>query len=355
LRSINELVVGEGHKIDPKAIEDVRGDTFVVQTNIAYPIDSRLVFDSLRKTLHFLNQLDNLLGTTTWRQYKYHVRQAKRQLRKIEKAALSRKANTEEKFKEQIEIFLRTVCDLVVRAYESVDSVSLQTTRKYDFKLDDVMDKLTYYLYITEYLCDLTERRVLQGDKNIPRDEKIFSVFEPHTELINRGKTPLPIEYGHRVLVIEDRKGFIVDYEVMAAGLTDEKILIEVMSRLQKRMNNRIKSASFDKGFYTPKNVKELEAIVEVACLPKKGKLSGVAKEREGRPEFITARKRHAGIESAIHALVAGNGLAICRDKGEDGYHRYVGLAIVGRNLQALGTILLKKARRKQIVQRKAA
>ena len=351
LRSINEVLVDEGHKLEPNAIEDVRGDSFVVQTNIAYPIDSRLVFDGLRKTLQFLNQLDNLLGTTTWRQYKYHVRQAKRQLRRIEKAAKSRKSNAEVKFKEQIEIFLKTVYDLLVRAYESVGSISPQTTRKYNFELDDLMD----YLLITEYLCDLTERRVLQGDKNIPRDEKIFSVFEPHTELINRGKTPLPIEYGHRVLVIEDKKGFIVDYEVMAAGLTDEKILIEVMSRLQKRMNNRIKSASFDKGFYTPINVKELETIVEVACLPKNGKRSGVAKEREGRPEFITARKRHAGIESAIHALIAGNGLAVCRDKGEDGYHRYVGLAIVGRNLQALGTILLKKARRKQIVQRKAA
>jgi len=355
IRVISEFIVDEGHELEPKAIEKVRGDSFVAQTNIAYPIDSRLVFDGLRKTLHFLTKLDHLFGTTTWRQYKYHVRQAKRQLRRIEKAAKSQKQDSEKKFKEQIEIFLKEVRALLVRGYETIESIYYQRSRDCHFELDDLLDKLTYYFLITEYLCDLTERRVLYDEKDIPNNEKIFSVFEPHTELINRGKSPLPIEYGHRVLVIEDKNGFIVDYEVMANGLTDEKILIEVMTRLQRRMNNRIKSVSFDKGFYTPKNVKELEKIVAVACLPKKGKLSTEAKEREGRVEFIAARKWHAGIESMIHALVAGNGLSVCRDKGEDSYHRYVGLAIIGRNLQALGAILLKKARRKQIVWRQAA
>ncbi|PIS38346.1 MAG: hypothetical protein COT35_01310 [Nitrospirae bacterium CG08_land_8_20_14_0_20_52_24] len=74
-------------------------------------------------------------------------------------------------------------------------------------------------------------------------------------------------------------------------------------------------------------------------CLPKKGKVTGEALERESAPAFRKARRRHAGIESAIHALVAGNGLDRCRDKGEAGFRRYVALAILGRNLQTLGRI----------------
>ena len=137
--------------------------------------------------------------------------------------------------------------------------------------------------------------------------------------------------------------------------LTDEKVIIEIMEKLQLVYNGRIKVASFDKGFYTPENLIELEKIVSVACLPRKGRLSQADKEREGAFKFIKARQRHAGIESCIHALGVGNGLALCRDKKEIGYQRYVALGIMARNLQVLGTILLAKAKKRQYRYAKAA
>jgi len=353
LRAISELIVEAGHKLSPNAITKVRGDSFVVQTNIAYPIDTRLVFDGLRKVLHYLNKLDQLVDTTTWRQYQHHTRKAKKQLRRIEKAFRSKKASAKEKVKQEVDTYLFQVRSLLIKGFETVESID-SNLRKDNKLVNDIINSICHYLFISQYVCELVERRILLNEQ-IPNQDKLFSIFEPHTELINRGKKPLPIEYGHRLLVIEDKKGFIVDYEIMKPGITDEKILIEAMIRLQQRMKNRIKSASWDKGFYTPKNVKELAAIVEVACLPKKGKLSAEAKERQSVREFVAARKKHPGIESAIHALVAGNGLNVCRDKGQDGYDRYIGLAIVGRNLHALGTLLLKKARKKQDQLLKAA
>jgi len=354
LRALNELIVAEGHKLAPKAIEKVRGDSFVVKTNIAYPMDTRLVYTALRKALQCLGRLDQLLGSTSWRQHKHHQRQSKRQLRKIEKAARSRKANRQQEFKKQTGLFLQHALDLVRRGHQTIANMPEDQAQELNFKYHSLIDELSYYLLAAEYFCDLTVRRILQ-DEQIPHEEKYFSLFELHTELINRGKTPLPIEYGHRVLVVEDQKRFIVDYEVVQAGRTDDQVLVEIMTRLQDRMRHRIKVASWDKGFWSPDNLMQLQALVQVLCLPKKGKLVGEAKERESSREFVAARKLHAGIESAINALVAGNGLGLCRDKGEEGYHRYVGLAILGRNLQALGTILLQKARKKQAAKRKAA
>jgi hypothetical protein len=353
LRAISELIVDAGHKLAPNAITNVRGDSFVVQTNIAYPIDTRLVFDGVRKVLQFLHKLDQFLGSTTWRQYQYHIRQVKKQLRRIEKAFRSKKATAKEKVKQEVDIYLQQVRSLLIKGFETIEAINPNLPK--DNKLViAIFNSICHYLLMSQYLCELVERRILFNEQ-IPHQDKLFSIFEPHTELINRGKMPLPIEYGHRLLVIEDKKGFIVDYEIMEHGVTDEKILIAVMTRLQQRMKNRIKSASYDKGFYTPHNLKELAALVKVACLPKKGKLTADAKQRQSVREFVTARKKHPGIESAIHALVAGNGLNVCRDKGKDGYDRYVGLAIVGRNLYALGMLLLNKARKKQDVQRKAA
>jgi transposase, IS5 family len=206
---------------------------------------------------------------------------------------------------------------------------------------------LYFFIAGTEYVCDLAERRMIDGEE-ISNPEKVFSLFEPDTELINRGKVPLPIEFGHRVLIMEDSAGFIVHAEVMGIGMTDDKILIDVMKRLQEQYNDKIRSASFDKGFWSPANLKELSQLVAMPCLPKKGGRSQADQMRESCREFGEARKKHSGVESAIHALVAGNGLDLCRDKGSDGYRRYFALAVLGRNLHTLGRLLINQERERR-------
>jgi hypothetical protein len=196
-------------------------------------------------------------------------------------------------------------------------------------------------------MTDLASRRMLEG-QTIPHADKVFSLFEPDTELINRGKLPYPIEFGHRVLIVEDSAGFIVKARVMAPGQTDEKTPVTLMTELQSRFQGKIKAASFDKGFWSPSNLQDLSAIVPLAVLPKKGRRSGADAAREGSKEFGRLRKWHAGVESAIHALQAGNGLSVCRDKGIEGYQRYLALGVLGRNLQRLGTIFLEKERKRR-------
>ena len=150
------------------------------------------------------------------------------------------------------------------------------------------------------------------------------------------------------MLIVEDGAGFIVDARVMAPGQTDEKTPVALMAELQSRFHGKIKAASFDKGFWSPSNLQDLSAIVPLAVLPKKGKRAAADTEREVTKEFGRLRKWHAGVESAIHALQAGNGLAVCRDKGVDGYQRYLALGVLGRNLQRLGTIFLEKERKRR-------
>ena len=110
---------------------------------------------------------------------------------------------------------------------------------------------------------------------------------------------------------------------------------------LQERQEGKIKRASFDRGFHTPENQKQLAKIVTHPCIAKKGRLSGRKQQEEATVEFRQARQSHPGIESAIGALQAGNGQERCRDKSKLGYERYVGLGILGRNLQVLGKLLL--------------
>ena len=189
-------------------------------------------------------------------------------------------------------------------------------------------------------VCDNARRRVLEGE-TLANDEKIFSIFEPHTELIKRGKQPNPTQFGHNTLVIEDAVGFVVAYRVLGKGVLDQDVVVPVMRELQERFGGKIKSASFDRSFHTPKNQQDLAELVRTPCIASKGQEKGRQQQEEGTVAFRQARQRHSGIESAIGALQAGNGLKRCRDRSEPGYERYVGLGILGRNLQTLGKLLL--------------
>jgi len=201
---------------------------------------------------------------------------------------------------------------------------------------------LLLYVVLTEKVCDNARRRVLNGE-TVNNEEKIFSIFEPHTELIKRGKQPNPIQFGHNVLMIEDAVGFVVDYQVVGAGVLDQDLVVPVMKQLQERFDNKIKSASFDRGFHTPENQQELAKIVRCPCIAVKGQEKGRQQHKEGTVAFRKARQRHPGVESAIGALQAGNGMKRCRDRGQRGHERYVALGILGRNLQTLGKLLIAK------------
>ena len=204
----------------------------------------------------------------------------------------------------------------------------------------DLKRELRHYLELTEKVCGTARRRVLLGE-TIAHEEKVFSMFEPHTELIKRGKQPDPIQYGHKVLVIEDAAGFICAYQVVTNGVLDQDVVIPAMTELQKRMGGKIKRASFDRGFHTPDNQKQLAELVAHPCIPKKGQVGGREQQEKATVEFRQARQHHPGVESVIGALQAGNGQERCRDKSKRGYERYIGLGMLGRNLHVLGKLLL--------------
>ncbi len=354
---ISDIIVNLGHKFYPRAIEKVRGDSFVVQKNIHYPTDANLIFDGVRKSIELSIRAAKAHSITGWKQHDSLLKKIKQVLRRIQKTARSKQKNKEEQLKSLYKELIERVHKITGKCLDTISTVALiriGSDPSFSLVADPTISEIFYYLIATQNMCELAERRVLEGEK-IPHSEKVFSLFEPFAELINRGKVPYPIEFGHRVFIIQDSAGFIVHSQVMGIGVTDEKVVVDAIKKLQKRFNDRIRAASFDKGFWTPNNLKELSGILPLVCLPKKGKRSKADQDREGAKEFGTARKWHPGIESAINALGSGNGLIVCRDKDEVGYERYVALGILGRNMQTLGTIILNKERKKRRIRLKAA
>jgi IS5 family transposase len=344
LKKINQLVVTAGHKLAPEAIKTVRGDTFVVETNIHYPTESSLIGDGLRKILPLAAELAEQHGLSGWRQHEHILKNVRKLVQKIGRASRAKGQGGPERLKKLYRELLDLAKELLQRAEQLLVSLAFRVEDSPEqivslSRMSATM-RLHHYLGLTRKVCDTARRRVLLGE-TVPHAEKIFSIFEPQTELIKRGKQAKPIQYGHNVLVIEDAVGFICEYQVVGKGVLDQDLVVPVMKKLQKRVGGKIRRASFDRSFHTPENQQALGEIVRTPCIAAKGQEKGRKQQKEGTVAFRKARQNHPGVESAIGAMQAGNGLERCRDKTDLGFERYVGLGVLGRNLHTLGKLLL--------------
>jgi IS5 family transposase len=178
--------------------------------------------------------------------------------------------------------------------------------------------------------------------ETIPHDEKIFSLFEPYTEWIKKGKIRNQVELGLRIAVATDQYGFILGYRVMQQ---EQDVDIAVPFAQELLCQYAIASISFDKGFWSPKNYAQLAGLVDQLIMPKKGKLNKLEQQREQDKTFRALRHQHAAVESAINCL-EHHGLNRCPDKGLYGFRRYTALGILAYNLHKLGNILLAQDRK---------
>jgi len=339
IEKINHRIVAVGHEVAPQAAEAVRGDGFVVQTNIHYPTDSSLIRDGLRHVLRLSALLAVALGASGWRQHKHLLKQIGKLTRKIGSLARKKGGGYQARLREPYRELLALAENILARATTLHDLALPERGSMIDLRIDGLLADLVFYLSATEHACHQARRRVLDGEK-VPNDQKIFSIHEPDTELIRRGKAPNPNEFGHRVLVFEDAVGFICHYAVLPLRTDERNVGVEHFRQLQKRLDGKVQRVSFDKGFHSPANQKELAELVSHPCLPSTGKKAPAS---EATVEFRQTRQWHPGVESAIGALQSGNALARCRDHSRIGYDRYVGLAMLGRNLHVLGKLLIAK------------
>jgi IS5 family transposase len=337
---ISHLIVAEGHRLVPEAAETMRADSFVAETNIHYPTESTLIRDGLRKLLALGGDLATRIGVAGWRQQKHLYKKAKRLARQIDRIAARKGAGYQERLKAPYRELLALADTIVTRAENLRKRASRR--RSADAEVLALDAQLQTFLERTLHVCGTARRRVLQGEQ-VPNRDKLLSIFEPHTQLYKRGKAAKPMQFGRQVLVYEDGAGFVSHAYLMPRDADDQDVVVEQTRILQQRLKGRIRQASFDRGFHSPQNQRQLAKIIAHPCLPTRGSLQAQQQDQQATIEFRRARQRHPGIESAIHALQSGNGLVRCRDRSEPGFSRYVQLAVLGRNLQVLGKILITR------------
>lgn len=355
LDEINQLVVKAGHQVLGLTDQDILHgscDSFVVETDVHYPTDINLLWDAVREVIRLSAKESAIFGLPGWRQHEHLIQKIKQLYRSIQKLKRSTSKDKNKKAKREQEIidahqeYITFVAPYIERAKDTVKELTSHKSHN-----NKNIQDIETYIQDTELLADQIKRRVIQGEK-IDHAEKIFSIFERHTEWISKGKAGVPQELGLLVCVLKDQHGFILHHRVME-NEKDVDVAIPMIQDAQKKFPS-LKSCSFDKGYYSPDNKKKLGHLLDKVFQPKKGKLSSADKETEHSAEFIQARHQHSAVESSINAL-ENHGLDRCPDHGIDGFKRYVGLSVLARNLQILGHIIQQKRLSKQKRYRKIA
>jgi len=345
LQQINARIAAAGREVfakkagAPVAALEVKVDTYVLETDVHFPTDLNLLWDAGRKCLALIAKYRDQFGYTLpgWRKAKEWRRQLKSCERTTSQIVYRGGPNKEARVRRAVQDYLRVGQALATKVQTSLLDLCDQGVEL------PLWEALAYFHGMLAKHLDLVARRLLK-EETIPAHEKVFSLFEPHTEWIQKGKQRPNVELGHRLLIATDQHQLVQDYDV-PVGEADVDQSIPVADRLLGRYGaGSLASLSFDKGFTRTADRELLSLYVPTVVMPKRGKKNAAETARESEKKFVALRRQHSAVESEINSL-EHHGLNRCLDVGLQGYLRYVGYGVMSYNLHLIGRELLARER----------
>ena len=158
------------------------------------------------------------------------------------------------------------------------------------YEINKEENMLEYFYNMLKKHIDFIDRRLLKKEK-IDSKEKIYSIFQPYTEWLSKGKINKNVELGIKVVIATDQNSLIRDYRVMEKTADSNETILLADRLLSKLGEQTIKSLSFDRGFYSKENKELLSLYFTTLNMPKKGKKNKAEIIEEREIEFVTNRK----------------------------------------------------------------
>ena len=309
--------------------EKLRVDTTLCETNIHYPTDSHLLWDCFKVLTNNIRLYRGLFPHIQFG-YRFHSKKVKKLFSSISRNANNKSKGTIRKVNHQY----NSLIEQVQRACDAANSCIEMMKRHPD--LIEPIEQLKHYLPIARKVMHQADMRINHGIK-LPSSEKIYSIFEPHTELIKRGKAGKPVEFGHMVMIAQTGEKFISDYEVMEIKKPDKDLVTPLLASHKEKFGAYPEYFAGDKGFHeSSEKTLELEKDVRLVCIPKKGRRTEAQILKEHSDEFKEMQCFRAGSEGSISALKRAFGMKRCLLRSFNTYAAYVGCIAFCYNLVLL-------------------
>jgi IS5 family transposase len=312
--------------------ESLRLDTTAVETNIHWPTDSSLLVDVFEVVKRDLDKARSL-GVEHLEGRRFHANRVRKLgLRIIRKSG--RRGSATKDLKPLYRRLIHQVEEILSVA-GSVATYLRNPAASYGCRDEELAARLTEFQGLGAQVISQARRRVIE-EESVPNEEKLFSVFEPHTELLKRGKAGKPIEFGHMIQIQQVKEKFITDYGVYEKKPVEPELLATALDSHRSLFGVNPSCLAADKGYFEKDTVDNLEKQIETVSIAKKGKRTPAQTTREHDPVFRHAQRFRAGVEGTISYLKRVLGLSRCFTKGWAHYRATIGASIFTHNLLIL-------------------
>jgi transposase, IS5 family len=351
LKAVNDLVVQAAVDLGLEDGTKLRVDTTVVQTDIHHPTDNTLLWDVVRVVTRLVGRLAKAMERRRIKGFCDRTRAARRRMLAIQRMTTTQRHHQQiGKYRELVGI-AEEVVESARRTLEKTSKTRGQDMFA-DMAIGEIRTEIEHFCGLGSRVIDQARRRVLDGEQ-VATAEKIYSIFEPHTDLIKRGKVRTPIEFGHKVFLAESAQGLITQYEVLKGNPSDEVHVAPSLKRHKEAFGRAPELYGSDRGFFSEQNLASCAHDgVKVVCIPQRGGKKTPEREAyEKSTDFKEGQRFRAGIEGRISVLFRGRGMKRCLAEGNERFELWVAAAVLANNLLKIAALLTGRS----LPRRKAA
>lgn len=346
LRRINDALVQVAVQMGLEQVTKLRLDTTVVETDIRYPRDSGLLWDTVRVLTRLVDSIAELAPAAGQR-FPRRTRRAKRRMQEIGRMRerAQRPRTLARKYRDLIRVSAEVIekAEAVAAKARKVRCAGLLDA----IKVEALCAEVNHFAGLGRRVIDQSERRIFRGE-TVPATEKLYSIFETHTDMIKRGKVYKPVEFGHKVLLVESRIGLITDYRILDGNPHDSDQLLRAVDRHLKRFGNAPDVLAGDRGFHDTADCATVRRRgVKLVAIPQRGGKKTTAREHfeHSRP-FKRAQAFRSGVEGRISVLFRGRGMKRCLWSGRERFELFIAGAVLANNLMVIAACLQKRTKK---------
>jgi transposase, IS5 family len=351
LKAVNELGVEAAVVLGLEDGAKLRVDTTVVETDIHHPTDNTLLWDVVRVVTRLVGRLAKALKMRCIKGFRDRRRSARRRMYEIQRMTTRQRQGAGSRQTATYRALIGIAEEVVASAKTAVEKTAKLHGKDLfaAMAIEAIRDEIGHYCGLGERVIDQTRRRVLDGEQ-VPNAEKIYSIFEPHTDLIKRGKVRTPLEFGHKVFLAESAIGLITQYEVLKGNPSDEVHVAPSLARHRRAFGRAPELYGGDRGFFSEQNVAAcVQGTVKTVCIPQRGGSKTPQRHAyERSAAFKQGQRFRAGIEGRISVLMRGRGMKRCRADGAERFALFVGAAVLANNLMIVAALLTRRSSRRR-------
>ena len=345
LQAINDWIVEAAVELGVEDGKRLRVDTTVVETDIHHPTDNTLLWDIVRVVTRLVGRLGKMVPNRI-EGFPNRTRCARRRMQELQRMTARQRHHRQ---KRKYRALVGVTEQVVQNAQRVLDQTQAPCALDPmdDIVIGELRRKIAHYCQLGKRVIEQARRRVLEGEQ-VPNEEKIYSIFETHTDLIMRGKVTKPIEFGHKVFLAESARGLITQYRVLDGNPSDCDHVKPSVQYHKKSFGFAPYLYSSDRAFFSQPNITECqEAGVKLVCIPQRGgKKTSERETFEHSPAFKKGQRFRAGIEGRISVLFRGRGMKRCLAEGRQRFEVLIGAAVLANNLMAIAYRLNEKQKR---------